>query len=85
MPAYGRLWITLTLAVVSAAGFVYWMGGMSTVRPLPAPAETIQASTRTPVSMAAPGTIPAALRVDDAEPLQLRLDRRIDTLSIRPR
>ena len=77
MPAHAGLWITLTLAAVSAAGFGYWMRGMSPVSPPSATAETVGAVAPTPFSTAAPRTIPAARRVHEAGALQLRRDRRV--------
>jgi hypothetical protein len=79
--AYGGLWITLFLAVVSATGFGYWMQGMSSVR-LPLTA-AVQASVSSPVPVA--GATPAAVKMPEAGPLQLRLDRRLDTRPARPR
>ena len=78
LPAHANLWITLALAAVSAAGFGYWMKGMSPMSPPSATAETVRAVTPTPFSTAAPSTIPAALRMHEAGALQLRLDRRVD-------
>ena len=84
MPAYGGLWITLALAVISAAGFGYWMRGMSPVRPVPTPPETVQAPPP-PATMAASGAIPSALQIQEAGPMQLRLDRHLDPPATRIR
>jgi len=82
---YGGLWITLALAVASAAAFAVWMRGMSSARPPSAPAATMQTSAPAPVSMAAPSTTPAGLQMQEAGPLQLRLDRHLDTPVARAR
>ncbi len=90
-PAYGGLWITLALAVVSAAGFGYWMRGVSLMNSPPAPSLTNQAGTSIPASATgqdlpvATGRIPTALNVQEAGPLQLRLDRQFDKLGAHAR
>ena len=81
---YRGLLITLALAVTSAAGFGFWMSGMSSARRPPAPIATIQASAPTPASVAATSAITPDVQMHEAG-MQLRLDRHINTLRARAR
>jgi len=84
-PAYRGMWITLALAlaVAGATSFGYWLRGMSSMQPVSTAAEAMQATVASPVPAA--GTTPAALGMHEAGPMQLRLDRQLDTQPARPR
>ena len=82
-PAYRGMWITLVLAVAGATSFGYWLRGMSSTQPVSTAAAAMQATVASPVPDA--GTTPAALRMHETGPMQLRLDRQLDTQPARPR
>ncbi|MEO8102782.1 MAG: hypothetical protein ABI790_09660 [Betaproteobacteria bacterium] len=85
VPAYGALWITLALAVISAGGFGYWMRGMAPIRPQAPLAGSFTAAMPPAGLMAAPASTPSTLKMHEAGPLQLRLDRHLDTPPVRAR
>jgi hypothetical protein len=75
------VWITLVLVVAGATSFGYWLRGMSSMQPVSTAA--MQATATSPVPAA--GMTPAALGMHEAGPMQLRLDRQLDTQPARPR
>ena len=73
--AHRGIGISLALAVFSAVGFGYWMNATSP------PAGPQIVTTLRPLTSSPP--LPAALRMNEAGPLELRLDRSVETLGIR--
>lgn len=73
--AHRGIWISLALAVFSAVGFGYWMSATSP------PAGPQIVTTLRPLASSPP--LPSALRMNEAGPLELRLDRSVETLGIR--
>ena len=76
--AHRGIWISLALAVFSAVVFGYWMSATSP------PSSTMGPQIVTTLRpLAASPPLPSALRMNDAGPLELRLDRGVETLGIR--
>ena len=82
-PMYRGIWISMALAVIGAAGVGYWMRGTSSPVPESVPREIVRIPESS--SLTAPTPLPSALQMHEAGPLQLQLDRGVETLGSRAR
>lgn len=77
--SFGGLWITMALAIACAATFGFWMKGLSSVKVLPVPVGSILGPAPPVDAVLVSGATPAVLQMHEAGPLQLRLDRQLQT------